>query len=163
MLLQIYSNTFIMSEASQLLVRRIKNGTVIDHINQGRALMVLRALNITGEEGNVITVALNVPSNKHSRKDIIKIEGKYLEENETDKLALITPDATINLIKDYKVVEKRKIEMPKILRNIFKCPNLMCITNSEDMISIIEIIDRKTNTLQCKYCNRTLTRKDISF
>src|SRR6478752_262351 len=101
-----------MSEASQLLVRRIKDGTVIDHIEAGKALLVLQALAITGKEGNVITVALNVPSSKHGKKDIIKVENRFLETDETNKLALIAPNATINIIKDYRLIEKRKIHLP---------------------------------------------------
>lgn len=104
-----------MSDTSQLLVRRIKDGTVIDHIESGKALLVLHALNITGKEGNVITVALNVPSNKHNKKDIIKVENRFLEKDETDKLALIAPFATTNIIKDYKLVEKRKIQFRVLL------------------------------------------------
>ncbi|MFZ0647991.1 MAG: aspartate carbamoyltransferase regulatory subunit, partial [Nitrososphaeraceae archaeon] len=80
-----------MSDTSQLLVRRIKDGTVVDHIENGKALIVLRVLDITGREGNVVTVALNVPSSKHMKKDIIKVENKFLEKVETDKLALIAP------------------------------------------------------------------------
>src|SRR3712207_8799665 len=68
-----------MSDTSRLLVRRIKDGTVIDHIEAGKALVVLRALSITGKEGNVITVALNVPSSKHGKKDIIKVENRSEE------------------------------------------------------------------------------------
>ena len=79
-----------MPDTSQLIVRRIRNGTVIDHIEAGKALFVLRVLNITGLEGEVITVALNVPSSKHEKKDIIKVENKYLEKDETNKLALIS-------------------------------------------------------------------------
>ena len=101
-----------MSDTSQLLVRRIKDGTVIDHIEGGKALFVLRALNVTGKEGNVITVALHVPSSKHGKKDIIKVENRFLETSETNKLALIAPRATINIIRDYKLVEKRKIQLP---------------------------------------------------
>src|ERR671912_2923262 len=101
-----------MSDTSQLLVRRIRDGTVLDHIENGKALTVLRVLDITGREGNVITVALNVPSSKHSKKDIIKVENRFLEISETNKLALIAPRATINIIRDYKLLEKRKIQMP---------------------------------------------------
>lgn len=119
-----------MSESSQLLVRRIKNGTVIDHIESPRALLVLNILNITGQEGNVITVALNVPRIKHGKKDIIKVENKFLEKKETDKLALIAPNATINIIKNYTLSEKRRIQMPDNIIGFFKCPNLICITNT---------------------------------
>jgi aspartate carbamoyltransferase regulatory subunit len=151
-----------MSESSQLLVRRIKNGTVIDHIESPRALLVLNILNITGQEGNVITVALNVPSIKHGKKDIIKVENKFLEKKETDKLALIAPNATINIIKNYTLSEKRRIQLPDNIIGFFKCPNLRCITNTEEGLkSKIEIIDKKSIILRCQYCARTITTKEL--
>ena len=146
-----------MSDSSQLLVRRIKEGTVIDHIESGKALTVLRILNITGAEGNVITVALNVPSSKHAKKDIIKVEDRFLKKDETDKLALIAPTATINIISDYKVVEKRRIQLPDAIIGIFRCPNLKCVTNSDDYISpSIDIIDKQKIVLKCRYCARVV-------
>jgi aspartate carbamoyltransferase regulatory subunit len=151
-----------MSDTRQLLVRRIKDGTVIDHIESSKALLVLRTLNITGKEGNVITVALNVPSSKHNKKDIIKVENRFLEKNETNKLALIAPHATINIIKDYKLVEKRKIQLPDSIGGVFKCPNLKCVTNSDEYIKpIINIIDKEKIILRCKYCFRTLTINEL--
>ncbi|MDQ4073675.1 MAG: aspartate carbamoyltransferase regulatory subunit [Thermoproteota archaeon] len=152
-----------MSSASnQLLVRRIRNGTVIDHIESPRALLVLNILNINGLEGNVITVALNVPSVKHEKKDIIKVENKFLERKETDKLALIAPHATINIIKDYKLVEKRKIQLPDKIIGLFKCPNLRCITNTEDGIkSKIEVFDKEKIILRCQYCARSITTEEL--
>lgn len=154
----------IMSEASQLLVRRIKDGTVIDHIEAGKALFVLRALAITGREGTVITVALNVPSSKHGKKDIIKVENRYLETSETNKLALIAPRATINIIKDYKLTEKRKIQLPDSIGGIFKCPNLKCITNSgEDIKSVIDVIDKEKMVLKCRYCARAISVDELVF
>ncbi len=69
-------------QASDLTVRRIKDGTVIDHIDQGRGIKVLEALGIDGKEGNVITIALNVPSGKSKKKDIIKVENRYLEDDD---------------------------------------------------------------------------------
>jgi len=153
-----------MSDTSQLLVRRIKDGTVIDHIESGKALLVLHALNITGKEGNVITVALNVPSNKHNKKDIIKVENRFLEKDETDKLALIAPFATTNIIKDYKLIEKRKIQLPSYIVGIFRCPNLKCVTNSDEYIKpTIDIIDREKILLKCRYCARTLTINELVF
>src|SRR6476619_1562654 len=151
-----------MSDLSQLLVRRIKDGTVIDHIESAKAFFVLRALNIAGKEGNVITVALNVPSSKHGKKDIIKVENRFLETAETDKLALIAPHATINIIKDYRVVEKRKIQLPDSIVGIFRCPNLNCISNSEeDIRSTLDIVDKQNIILECRYCARTLTINDL--
>jgi aspartate carbamoyltransferase regulatory subunit len=151
-----------MSDASQLLVRRIKDGTVIDHIEAGKALVVLRVIDITGKDGNVITVALNVPSNKHIKKDIVKIENRFLMKYETDKLALIAPRATINIIKEYKLVEKRKIQLPDSIVGIFRCPNLKCISNSEeDIRSTLDIVDKQNIILECRYCARTLTINDL--
>ena len=153
-----------MSDSSQLLVRRIKDGTVIDHIESAKAFFVLRALNIAGKEGNVITVALNVPSSKHGKKDIIKVENRFLETAETDKLALIAPRATINIIKDYRVIEKRKIQLPDSIVGIFRCPNLNCITNSGENINpVITILDKEKIILRCRYCARTLTIEEIIF
>src|SRR5947208_15231274 len=144
-----------MSESSQLLVRRIRDGTVIDHIESGRAMLVLRTLNITGKEGNVVTVALNVPSSKHSKKDIIKVENRFLETDETNKLALIAPNATINIIKEYRLTEKRKIHLPATIIAIFKCPNLKCITNrAEDIKPTIGIIHKEKRNLKCRYCTQ---------
>ena len=153
-----------MSDTSRLLVRRIKDGTVIDHIEAGKALLVLRALNITGKEGTVITVALNVPSSKHGKKDIIKVENRSLETSETNKLALIAPRSTINIIRDYKLIEKRKIQMPYSIVGIFKCPNLKCITNSgEEIRSLIDVIDKENIILKCRYCARTLSTDELVF
>ena len=153
-----------MSEASQLLVRRIKDGTVIDHIEGGKALLVLRALAITGREGNVVTVALNVPSSKHGKKDIIKVENRFLETNETNKLALIAPRTTINIIKDYKLVEKRKIQLPDSISGIFKCLNLKCITNSgEEIKTVIDVIDKEKMVLKCRYCARAISVDELVF
>ena len=151
-----------MSDTRQLLVRRIKDGTVIDHIESGKALLVLRTLDITGTEGNVITVALNVPSSKHNKKDIIKVENRFLEKNETNKLALIAPHATINIIKEYKLVEKRKIQLPDSITGVFKCTNLKCVTNSDEYIKpVINIIDKEKVVLRCRYCFRTLTINEL--
>ena len=152
-----------MSEA-QLLVRRIKDGTVIDHIDTGMALIVLKALNITGKEGSVITVAMNVPSSKLERKDIIKVENKFLESNETNKLALLAPKATVNIIRDYKVVEKRKVELPDTFVGIFKCSNPKCVTNSkEEIVPIIDVIDKSKQTLKCRYCSRILNVSELIY
>ena len=84
-----------MSDTSQLLVRRIKDGTVVDHIENGKALIVLRVLDITGKEGNVVTVALNVPSNKHSKKDIIKVENKFLGHTVFEKEKFKIPSSNL--------------------------------------------------------------------
>ena len=104
------------------------------------------------------------PADKHGKKDIIKVENRFLETAETDKLALIAPHATINIIKDYRVVEKRKIQLPDSIVGIFRCPNLNCITNSGENINpVITILDKEKIILRCRYCARTLTIEEIIF
>ena len=131
-------------EQSDLLVRRIKDGTVIDHINEGKGLNVLEALEIDGSSGNVITIALNMPSGKLKKKDMIKVEGRFLEGDDTNRLAVIAPSSTVNIIKDYKLVEKRRVSLPNQIEDIFRCSNPDCITNSQEHIeSIMEVIDKE--------------------
>ena len=85
------------------LISKIKDGTVLDHIEPGMALIVLRALNITGIKGNQISIGMNVSNKRSKKKDIIKVENKFLEPYETNKLALMAPHATVNIIKNYNL------------------------------------------------------------
>ncbi len=144
-------------EQSELLVRRIREGTVIDHIDEGMGLKVLDALQIDGSDGSLITIALNVPSGKFKKKDIIKVEGRFLKDDDTNKLAVIAPKATINMIKEYRLVEKRRVSLPNEIDRIFRCGNPDCITNSAEKIeSVMDVIDREGRVLRCRYCSRTL-------
>ena len=149
-------------EQSDLIVRRIKDGTVIDHINEGKGLNVLEALEIDGSKGNVITIALNMPSGKLSKKDMIKVEGLFLEDDDTNKLAVIAPSSTVNIIKDYKLVEKRRVSLPNEIEQIFRCSNPDCITNSQEYIeSTMEVMDKENLVLKCRYCGRILDVNDL--
>jgi len=151
-------------QESDLLVRRIKDGTVIDHIDQGKGLKVLEALEINGKEGNVITIALNVPSSKSNKKDIIKVENRFLEDADTNKLAVIAPKSTINIIKNYKLIEKRRVSLPNEIDQIFRCSNPDCITNSNEHIeSIMDVIDKTGLVLKCRYCSRILDVNKLKY
>lgn len=144
-------------EQSELLVRRIREGTVIDHIDEGMGLKVLDALQVDGSDGSLITIALNVPSGKFKKKDIIKVEGRFLKDDDTNKLAVIAPKATINMIKDYRLVEKRRVSLPNEIDRIFRCTNPDCVTNSTEKIeSVMDVIDKEGRVLRCRYCSRTL-------
>ena len=90
----------------ELRVTKIKDGTVIDHIRGGFALDVVKILGITGKEKRVMTIAINVPSKRFRVKDIVKIEGKELSSQEVNRIALVAPHASINIIRDYAVIEK---------------------------------------------------------
>lgn len=151
-------------EIAELMVRRIREGTVIDHIDEGKGLQVLSALGIDGKDGNVITIALNVPSGKFKKKDIIKVENKFLKDDDTNKLAVIAPKATVNIIKDYKLVEKRRVSLPNEIDRIFRCSNPECITNSSEHIeSVMDVVDKEGLVLKCRYCSRVLDVNRLKY
>lgn len=151
-------------DQSGLLVRRIKEGTVIDHIDGGNGLQVLDALGIDGKDGSLVTIALNVPSGKFKKKDIIKVENKFLKDDDTNKLAVMAPKATINIIKDYKLVEKWRVALPKEIDRIFRCSNPDCITNSTEYIeSVMEVINAEGRVLKCRYCSRVLDVNQLKY
>jgi len=151
-------------EQSELMVRRIKEGTVIDHIDEGKGLQVLDALRIDGQDGSLITIAMNVPSGKSKKKDIIKVENKFLKDDDTNKIAIIASKATINIIKNYKLIEKRRVALPNEIDKIFRCTNPDCITNSTEHIeSIMDVIDKEGMVLKCRYCARILDVSKIKY
>ncbi len=151
-------------EQSELMVRRIKEGTVIDHIDEGKGLQVLNALRIDGKDGSLITIALNVPSGKFKKKDIIKVENMFLKDDDTNKLAVIVPNATINIVKNYKLVEKRRVALPNEVDRIFRCSNPDCITNSTEHIeSVMDVIDKEGRVLKCRYCSRVLDVNQLRY
>lgn len=158
-------------DESELIVRRISEGTVIDHIDEGRGLQVLSALGMDrdggrgGGGGGLITVALNVPSGKYTKKDIIKVEGRFLKDDDTNKLAVIAPRATVNIIRDYKLAEKRRVSLPNEIDRIFRCTNPECITNSEreHIESVMDVMDKKGLVLKCRYCARILDVSRLDY
>ena len=152
-----------MSRDEGMLVRKIRNGTVIDHIPAGRALLVLRILGLTGSEGYRIAVVMNVDSRKLNRKDIVKIEEKYMEPGEVDKIALIAPTATINIVKDYRKAEKRKVQAPRELQGILKCTNPTCITRKprEPVTPRFVRVEGRGLRYQCVYCGTIIEEDEI--
>jgi aspartate carbamoyltransferase regulatory subunit len=138
-----------------LLINPIKNGTVIDHITSGEALNVLKIIGITGTTTESVSVATNVSSGKIGKKDIVKIENRELRKEEMDRIALIAPRVSINIIRDYKVYAKGGVERPKFLLGVVRCPNPGCITNAHEPVSSrFEVLP---NGLHCMYCDWLIT------
>ena len=96
-----------------IVISPIKNGTVIDHITPGEGLTVLRILGIRDGTNVTVIVASNVPSSRGGRKDMVKIENRELLKDEVDKIALVAPDATISIIRNFKVSVKKTRRGPK--------------------------------------------------
>jgi aspartate carbamoyltransferase regulatory subunit len=143
----------------ELRVSKIESGTVIDHITGGQALNVLALLGIDDSTDEAVSVAMNVPSGRLGRKDVVKVENRELSEAELDVLSLIAPEATINIIRSYDVVEKKRVERPDRVVGVLACRNRECITNTD------EPVDAKFEVLpegvRCEYCG-TIIREDLA-
>jgi aspartate carbamoyltransferase regulatory subunit len=149
-------------ESEEVRVSKIKDGTVIDHINGGYALEVAKILGITGHERQVVTIGINVPSGSMRVKDIVKIEGRALSRQEVNRIALIAPKATINIVRDYKVVEKQEVQLPKVIEDIVKCVNPSCISNSNEPVAPKFYVECEDPILlKCHYCGHILEKTDL--
>ncbi|MCE5214559.1 MAG: aspartate carbamoyltransferase regulatory subunit [Methanobacterium sp.] len=150
-----------MKKPREMKVKPIKNGTVIDHIKANKALSVLNILGLPSEE-TAVTIAMNVQSSQMGSKDIVKIEGRELAPKEVDKIALIAPKATINIIRDYELVEKGKVNLRDEIYGILKCQNPNCITNTEEPVETrFYVIGKGPVTLRCYYCERIMYDDEI--
>jgi len=139
-------------------VTPIRNGTVIDHIECGMALKVLRILGVDSfNVRSTISILMHVPSKKAGWKDVVKVEDRELDPREVDKISLISPKATINIIRDFNVAEKYKVKLPKIVRGIVRCGNPNCITNLNEPVEPEFTIESKDPpVLRCIYCDRIM-------
>lgn len=152
----------MVTEDKELRVQKIKDGTAIDHITAGNALSVLKILGITAHDAYIVSIAMNVPSPKIGKKDVVKVEGRELTRDEADRIALIAPKATINIIRNYNVVEKEKTKLPKVIRDIIKCVNISCISNSDEPVETFFFVDNDSPLrLRCYFCNKTMEEIDI--
>jgi aspartate carbamoyltransferase regulatory subunit len=148
----------------ELKVKPITNGTVIDHIASGQALNVLKILGISGTTDATVSVVMNVESGKLGRKDIVKVEDRELMEDEVNKIALIAPDATINIIRDFKVAEKRRVDLPDLIVGVVRCQNPSCISNTEEPIKSRMLVKAKNPVLlRCVYCEQPLTERIADY
>lgn len=151
-----------MQTRQELYVRKIKDGSVIDHITPGFALDVLKILGIDGKDGEVVTAAMNVESKRQHHKDIVKIQNRELKPGEVDKIALIAPNATINIIRNYDVASKKVVELPIVIRGILKCDNPSCISNSREPVDPQFRVDqREPIRLRCYFCGHIMEREDV--
>ncbi|MES3161511.1 MAG: aspartate carbamoyltransferase regulatory subunit [Halorubrum sp.] len=143
----------------ELRVSKIRNGTVIDHVEGGQALNVLAILGIDGSEGLGVSIGMNVPSDRLGRKDVVKVEDRELSQSEVDVLSLIAPEATINIIREFEVAEKNRVTRPDSVVGVLSCPNRNCITNADEPVDTrFDVIDAG---VRCDYC-ATVLRAEIA-
>lgn len=158
-----------MSEGRELQIRAIKNGIVIDHIPSEKVFAIVEILKLK-EYNERITVATNMPSSSLGKKGIIKIEEKILEEKELNNISLLASNVTINIIEDYKVIEKTKLEKLDKIIGLMKCDNQKCISNHENIeTKFIRVEDESENNLEekdkykCFYCEKVILEDEIQI
>lgn len=145
----------------ELVVSALENGTVLDHIPAENVYKALDILNLKGIESQ-ITIGINLASKLYGRKGIIKIADKFFEDEELNKLALIAPKATVNVIRDFKVVEKKTLTMPKEIIGIAKCMNPKCVTNHQPIKTRFATVVRNDEiSLLCHFCEKTSDTRGI--
>ena len=137
----------------ELQVAALENGTVIDHIPPAKIFEVMSLLHLENVRTSV-TVGINLKSKKMGQKSIIKIADKFFTDEELNQLSVITPNVTLCVIRDYEVVEKKKVETPDTLRGLVRCNNPKCITNNEPMSTFFTIVDKEHGILKCHYCDK---------
>lgn len=139
----------------------IKGGTAIDHIKAGQALKIIEVLKLNSDE-NIVTVGMNFPSKALKRKDLIKVEGRELTPEEANRVAILAPQATINIIRDFEVVKKFKVQIPEQVEKLITCPNPKCISNNENMKTIFYVTNKGQQVkLKCRYCEKTFDQSEI--
>ena len=145
---------------TELQVAALCNGTAIDHIPTN---VVFKVVSLLGLEklNNPITIGNNLESKKMGSKGIIKVSEKFFEEDVINKIALIAPNVILNIIKDYEVVEKKKVVLPQTIVGIMKCNNPKCITNNEPMLTRFNVIDKNNIELQCHYCDVKIKKDEV--
>ncbi|NOZ87184.1 MAG: aspartate carbamoyltransferase regulatory subunit [Deltaproteobacteria bacterium] len=150
-------------------VYKIQRGTAIDHIPSHMALKVLEILGIA-EGGGIVTIGINFDSKTLGKKGVVKIENRILEPRETDLIALVAPTATINIIENGKVVEKRPMNVPEDIRGLLRCPNPNCVTNMDPEVEPrFHLVGRNQDRnsaeikLCCHYCERVYLNSPEMF
>ena len=151
-----------MKEPKQLSVSAIQNGTVIDHVPAKTLFKVIQILGLDHIDEQ-ITFGTNLESKKLGRKSIIKIANVFFEDEDINRIALVAPEAKLNIIRDYEVVEKKVVKVPETIAGIAKCMNPMCITNYENVTTRFKVISKKNVTLKCHYCEKITTQDNLQI
>ena len=135
----------------------IVNGIVIDHIGAGRAMLLYKLLKLDQLQDHSVAMIMNVQSQKMGRKDIIKVDADI--DLDLDVIAYVDPNATVNIIRNEQLVEKKAIQLPEKLVNVVRCKNPRCITTTEqELPHLFLLTDRETGTYRCRYCETKAER-----
>jgi aspartate carbamoyltransferase regulatory subunit len=151
-----------MKETKLLSVSAIQNGTVIDHVPATSLFKVIQILGLDHIE-TLITFGTNLESKKLGRKAIIKIADKFFADDDINRIALVAPEAKLNIIRDYEVIEKREVQVPDSITGIAKCMNPKCITNFEHVTTKFRVVSKKNVALKCYYCEKITNQENLQI
>lgn len=151
-----------MMSKKERLVAAIENGTVIDHIPAEKTYAVATLLGLQKLQ-TPVTIGYNYPSKKLGKKGIIKIEDKFFTDEEISRLSVVAPNVVLNVIRDYEVVEKKKVVTPDTLKGIVRCNNPKCITNNEPMNTIFHVINKNSGIIKCHYCDKEQVISEVKL
>lgn len=151
-----------MKEPKQLSVSAIENGTVIDHIPAKNLFKVIQILGLDRID-HLITFGTNLESKKLGQKAIIKISEIFFEDEDINRIALVAPDAKLNIIRDYEVIEKKVVQVPDNIIGIAKCVNPKCITNFEHVTTRFRVVSKKNVALKCHYCEKITNQENLQI
>ena len=143
-------------------INPIYDGTVIDHIPPTKSIQVAQILGLINHKSEV-TIGMNLSSKKIKIKDAVKIENRSLSGRELNKIGIIAPNATINIIKHGKVIKKFKLKLPSNIERIVKCKNPNCITNNQDTHTLFHITNKIPLVMKCHYCERSLENDEFDL
>lgn len=147
-------------EQKELKVSAIKNGTVIDHIPAQNLFKVISLLGLE-HIPNQVTFGTNLESHKLGRKSIIKVADKFFADDEINKIALVAPQAKLNIIRNYEVVEKKQVTIPDEVLGYVRCFNPKCITNHEHITTRFRVVGKEPLELKCHYCEKVTSEKEM--
>lgn len=129
----------------------VSTGIVLDHIKAGKSMQIYELLKLE-KLNNCVAVIQNADSSKYGKKDIIKID--QLIDLDLDVLGYIDSNITINIVKDGKLYEKKRLELPETLTNVIKCKNPRCITSIEqEIVHTFKLVDKEKKVYRCAYCD----------
>lgn len=151
------------NKEKQLRVSAIKDGTVLDHIPSGQVFKVIDILGLA-HTPRPVTFGINLDSKSMGRKGIIKVSERFFKDNELNKIALIAPNVSVNIIRNYEVVEKKVISLPDTIVGIAKCMNPMCVTNHQNIETKFAIVKNGENVdFLCHYCEKSTDLKNLKI
>jgi aspartate carbamoyltransferase regulatory subunit len=143
-------------------VYAIKDGTAIDHIPSGKGMDVINLLGVANDQ-DIVTLGMHFNSKRNKKKDVVKIENRELTPEEVNRLAIVAPNATINIIRNFEVAKKIPIKIPEHIDGIIKCGNPNCVTNSEPVVTKFRLVKEKPIELYCFFCERTFGIDEITL